>query len=111
MSEQGLAFICIGVSELLASAEPVQIALEASGGHPIEAMDEFLETRVQGARHVDVYQAPVLRVDGRVSLDPEHGERPGIGVYNACRSLPGMRARRTRPGRSWHRASFRDLDR
>lgn len=97
--EEQLPAIHVPALELLDVAEPVQVALQAPGGDPVEGREEPLEPRMERVDHVDVARRGVLRVHDPV-LPGGRGEAVGgmpvahhRGAFGDPRGkVPGERA-------------------
>lgn len=74
--EEQLPAVHVPALELLDVAEPVQVALQAAGGDPVEGHEESLESRMERVDHVDVSGRRVLRIHDDV-LPGRCGEAVG----------------------------------
>lgn len=74
--EEQLPAIHVPALELLDVAEPVQVALQVAGGHPVEGGQKLPQPRMERVDHVDVARRGVLRVHDPV-LPGGRGEAVG----------------------------------
>ena len=91
VGEQQLAAAAGAAPELLAPAEPVEVALEAPVRDPVEAPDERLEPGVQGVHHLQLAAGAHL-----VGPAPERAGvgAPPVGGHRAGRRQPPQRDER-----------------
>ena len=97
--EEQLPAIHVPALELLDVAEPVKVALQVAGGHPVEGGQKLPQPRMERVDHVDVARRGVLRVHDPV-LPGGRGEAVGgmpdahhRGAFGDPRGkVPGERA-------------------